>query len=172
MADVPADGATIGELVLRSNTLMKGYLKNQAATDESFDRGWFHTGDLAVMHPDGYVEIKDRAKDIIISGGENISSLEVEEALYRHPAIMEAAVVARPDPKWGESPCAFVTTSDARRRRAVALAPRMSSPGAVTISRITKYRARSSSDRCQRPRPAKFRNSSCASAPRSFRHDR
>ena len=114
MADVPADGVTIGELVLRSNTLMKGYLGNPAATAAVFDRGWFHTGDLAVMHPDRYVEIKDRAKDIIISGGENISSLEVEEALYRHPHIMEAAVVARPDPKWGESPCAFVTlTPDA-----------------------------------------------------------
>jgi fatty-acyl-CoA synthase len=109
MADVPADGATIGELVLRSNTLMKGYLKNPAATGEAFAQGWFHTGDLAVMHPDGYVEIKDRAKDIIISGGENISSLEVEEALYHHPHIIEAAVVACPDPKWGESPCAFVT---------------------------------------------------------------
>ncbi len=114
MADVPADGATLGELVLRSNTLMKGYLKNPEATGEAFKDGWFHTGDLAVVHPDGYVEIKDRAKDIIISGGENISSLEVEEALYRHPHIMEAAVVARPDPRWGESPCAFVTlTPDA-----------------------------------------------------------
>jgi 3-(methylthio)propionyl---CoA ligase len=114
MVDVPADGVTIGELVLRSNTLMKGYLDNPEATATAFERGWFHTGDLAVMHPDGYVEIKDRAKDIIISGGENISSLEVEEALYRHPHIMEAAVVARPDPKWGESPCAFVTlTPDA-----------------------------------------------------------
>jgi fatty-acyl-CoA synthase len=114
MTEIPADGVTIGELILRSNTLMKGYLKNPAATAEAFDQGWFHTGDLAVMHPDGYVEIKDRAKDIIISGGENISSLEVEEALYRHPHIMEAAVVARPDPKWGESPCAFVTpTPDA-----------------------------------------------------------
>ncbi len=109
MTDVPADGVTIGEVVLRSNTLMKGYLKNPAATEEAFEEDWFHTGDLGVMHPDGYVEIKDRAKDIIISGGENISSLEVEEALYRHPHIMEAAVVARSDPKWGESPCAFVT---------------------------------------------------------------
>ena len=109
MADVPADGATIGELVLRGNTVMKGYLKNPEATDEAFAGGWFHTGDLAVMHADGYVEVKDRAKDIIISGGENISSLEVEEALYRHPQVLEAAVVARPDPTWGESPCAFVT---------------------------------------------------------------
>jgi fatty-acyl-CoA synthase len=109
MADVPADGHTMGELVLRSNTLMKGYLKNPAATAAAFEHGWFHTGDLAVCHPDGYVEIKDRSKDIIISGGENISSLEVEEALYRHPAVMEAAVVAKPDPVWGETPCAFVS---------------------------------------------------------------
>ena len=109
MADVPADGSTLGELVLRSNTLMKGYLKNPAATSAAFEHGWFHTGDLAVCHPDGYVEVKDRSKDIIISGGENISSLEVEEALYRHPEVMEAAVVAKPDPVWGETPCACVT---------------------------------------------------------------
>ena len=109
MRDIPADGSTLGELVLRSNTVMAGYLKNSAATDAAFEHGWFHTGDLAVRHPDGYVEIKDRSKDIIISGGENISSLEIEDALYRHPQIMEAAVVARPDPVWGESPCAFVT---------------------------------------------------------------
>jgi fatty-acyl-CoA synthase len=109
MKDVPADGNALGELVLRSNTLMKGYLKNPAATEAAFEHGWFHTGDLAVRHPDGYVEIKDRSKDIIISGGENISSLEVEDTLYRHPHVMEAAVVARPDPVWGETPCAFVT---------------------------------------------------------------
>jgi len=109
MADVPADGSTLGELVLRSNTVMKGYLKNPAATATAFEHGWFHTGDLAVCHSDGYVEIKDRSKDIIISGGENISSLEVEEALYRHPEVMEAAVVTKPDPVWGETPCAFVT---------------------------------------------------------------
>src|SRR5579864_8581047 len=112
LRDLPADGATIGELLLRSNTLMKGYLKNPAATAEAFAGGWFHTGDLAVMHPDGYVEIKDRSKDIIISGGENISSIEVEEVLYRHPQVMEAAVVARPDPIWGETPCAFVTLKE------------------------------------------------------------
>jgi fatty-acyl-CoA synthase len=109
LAPVPADGATIGELMLRGNTVMRGYLKNPAATEDVFAGGWFHTGDLAVQHPDGYVEIKDRAKDIIISGGENIASLEVEEVLYRHPAVMEAAVVARPDAKWGETPQAFVT---------------------------------------------------------------
>ena len=106
---VPRDGRTLGEIMLRGNTVMKGYLKNPAATATAFSGGWFHTGDLAVWHADGYVEIKDRSKDVIISGGENISSLEVEEQLYRHPAVMEAAVVARPDATWGETPCAFVT---------------------------------------------------------------
>ena len=108
MRAVPRDGATIGEIMLRGHTVMAGYLDDQAATDQAFAQDWFHTGDLAVTHDDGYVEVKDRAKDIIISGGENISSLEVEEVLYRHPAIMEAAVVARPDPYWGEVPCAFL----------------------------------------------------------------
>ena len=106
---VPRDGTTLGEVMLRGNTIMKGYLKNATATHSAFANGWYHTGDLAVWHPDGYIEIKDRSKDIIISGGENISSLEVEECLYRHPQVMEAAVVARSDPHWGESPCAFVT---------------------------------------------------------------
>ena len=109
LAPVPRDGATLGEVMLRGNTLMKGYLKNPRATETAFAGGWFHTGDLAVWHPDGYIEIKDRSKDVIISGGENISSLEVEEALYKHPAVMEAAVVAKPDARWGETPCAFVT---------------------------------------------------------------
>ncbi len=112
MTPVPADGATIGEIMLRGHTVMKGYVKNPRATEEAFRGGWYHTGDLAVMHPDGYVEVKDRSKDIIISGGENISSLEVEEVLYRHPAIMEAAVVAKPDETWGETPCAFVTLKE------------------------------------------------------------
>ncbi len=106
---VPRDGATLGEVMLRGNTIMKGYLANPGATQAAFREGWYHTGDLAVWHPDGYIEVKDRSKDIIISGGENISSLEVEECLYRHPSVMEAAVVARPDEKWGETPCAFVT---------------------------------------------------------------
>jgi fatty-acyl-CoA synthase len=105
---VPRDGATIGEVMLRGNTIMKGYLKNQKTTDTAFAEGWYHTGDLAVWHPDNYIEIKDRAKDIIISGGENISSIEVEIALNRHPAVLMSAVVARPDEKWGETPCAFV----------------------------------------------------------------
>tara|TARA_R100000458_G_scaffold51362_3_gene52128 strand:+ start:216 stop:1862 length:1647 start_codon:yes stop_codon:yes gene_type:complete len=106
---VPADGATLGELVVRGNTVMKGYLNNPEATRAAFAGGWLHTGDLAVLHEDGYVEIKDRSKDIIISGGENISSLEIEEVLYQHPGVIEAAVVARPDPRWGETPHAFVT---------------------------------------------------------------
>ncbi|MFQ5773621.1 MAG: acyl-CoA synthetase [Kiloniellaceae bacterium] len=112
MAHVPRDGRTMGEIMLRGNTVMKGYLKNPSATREAFEGGWFHTGDLAVRHPDGYIEVKDRSKDIIISGGENISSLEVEEVLYRHAKVLEAAVVARPDAKWGESPCAFVALKD------------------------------------------------------------
>jgi fatty-acyl-CoA synthase len=109
LAEVPWDGETIGELMHRGNTVMRGYLKNPQETEKAFAGGWYHTGDLAVTHPDGYVEVKDRSKDIIISGGENISSLEVEEVLYQHPKVMEAAVVARPDETWGEVPCAFVT---------------------------------------------------------------
>ena len=109
LEDVPRDGETIGELMIRGNTVMKGYLKNPAATEEAFRGGWFHSGDLAVQHADGYIEVKDRAKDIIISGGENISTLEIEETLYRHPKVLEAAVVAKADEKWGETPCAFVT---------------------------------------------------------------
>jgi fatty-acyl-CoA synthase len=108
MAECPADGVTMGEIMFKGNIVMKGYLKNPKATQEAFAGGWFHTGDLAVMEPDRYVKIKDRSKDIIISGGENISSLEVEDAIYRHPAVLACAVVAKPDPKWGESPLAFV----------------------------------------------------------------
>jgi fatty-acyl-CoA synthase len=109
LAPTPRDGETIGEVFMRGNIVMKGYLKNPKASREAFAGGWFHTGDLGVMHPDGYIEIKDRSKDIIISGGENISTIEVESVLYRHPAVLEAAVVARPDTTWGETPCAFVT---------------------------------------------------------------
>jgi len=108
MIPVPWDGETMGEIMFRGNITMKGYLKNPAASAEAFAGGWFHSGDLAVMQPDGYVKIKDRSKDVIISGGENISSLEVEDVLYRHPAVLAAAVVAQPDAKWGETPCAFV----------------------------------------------------------------
>ncbi len=110
MAEVPADGQTMGEIMFRGNIVMKGYLKNPAATDKAFAGGWFHTGDLAALESDRYVKIRDRSKDIIISGGENISSLEVEDALYRHPAVLACAVIAKPDPKWGETPLAFVET--------------------------------------------------------------
>jgi fatty-acyl-CoA synthase len=112
-APVDRNGQSLGEIMWRGNTLMKGYLKNPAATAEAFAGGYYHSGDLAVWHDDNYIEVKDRSKDIIISGGENISSLEVEEVLYRHPAVMEAAVVAKPDAKWGETPCAFVTLKPA-----------------------------------------------------------
>ena len=108
MASMPADGTSMGEVMMQGNVVMKGYLKNPTATATAFAGGWFHTGDLGVKHPDGYVQLKDRSKDIIISGGENISSIEVEDALYKHPGIAAAAVVAKPDGKWGETPCAFV----------------------------------------------------------------
>ena len=108
MLPVPRDGKTMGEVMFRGNVVMKGYFRNEAATQEAFAGGWFHSGDLGVMHPDGYIQLRDRSKDVIISGGENISSIEVEEALYRHPAVAIAAVVAMPDEKWGETPCAFV----------------------------------------------------------------
>jgi fatty-acyl-CoA synthase len=108
MTPVPADGETMGEVMMRGNIVMKGYLKNKAATEEAFAGGWFHTGDLGVMHPDGYIQLKDRSKDIIISGGENISSIEVEDVLYKHAAVAYCAVVAKPDEKWGETPCAFI----------------------------------------------------------------
>ena len=108
MAPVPRDGETLGEVMFRGNVVMKGYLKNKAATEAAFAGGWFHSGDLGVIHPDGYIQLKDRSKDIIISGGENISSIEVEDALYKHPAVQVVAVVAKPDEKWGETPCAFV----------------------------------------------------------------
>jgi acyl-CoA synthetase (AMP-forming)/AMP-acid ligase II len=108
MASVPRDGVTLGEIVLRGSSVMKGYLSNPEANEQAFKGGWFLTGDVGVVHPDGYVEIKDRSKDVIISGGENISSVDVESALYGHPAVQEAAVVAMPHPHWGETPCAFV----------------------------------------------------------------
>ena len=109
MQPVPNDGESMGEVMFRGNVIMKGYLKNPKATKESFEGGWYHSGDLGVRHPDGYIQLRDRSKDIIISGGENISSIEVEDTLYKHPGILEAAVVARADEKWGETPCAFIT---------------------------------------------------------------
>ena len=157
---VPRDGGTMGEVMLRGNTVMKGYLDNEGATRAAFAGGWYHTGDLGVWHRDSYIEIKDRSKDIIISGGENISSLEVEECLYRHPHVMEAAVVARPDPNWGETPCAFVTLKPG----ATAFRSATSSSGAAPISRISRRRSASSSGHCRRRRPARSRSSCCASA--------
>jgi fatty-acyl-CoA synthase len=108
MTPVPPDGETLGEVMFRGNNVMKGYLKNKTATEEAMAGGWFHSGDLGVMYPDGYIQLKDRSKDIIISGGENISSIELEDVLYKHPAVQAASVVARPDERWGETPCAFV----------------------------------------------------------------
>jgi fatty-acyl-CoA synthase len=115
MRDVPADGQTMGEVVIRSNTVMAGYYEDPDATAHAFRGGWFHTGDLGVLHPDGYVELRDRAKDVVISGGENISTIEVEQALLRHEAVLEAAVVGIPDSRWGEVPKAFVTLKPGRQ---------------------------------------------------------
>ncbi len=117
MRDVPADGETMGEVVMRGNNVMKGYLDDEEATTKAFRGGWFHSGDLGVMHPDGYIELRDRAKDIIISGGENVSSIEVERVLLRHPDVVEAAVVGQPDDRWGERPRAYVTAAAGRRAR-------------------------------------------------------
>ena len=158
LAPVPWDGDTMGEIMFRGNVTMKGYLKNPEATAEAFAGGWFHTGDLAVVDPDGYVRIKDRSKDVIISGGENISSIEVEDVLYRHPAVEVAAVVARPDPKWGEVPCAFVQVKPGAQRvgsRDPQLLPR--APGPFQGAQIGGVLHAS-----RRPRPASCRNSCCA----------
>jgi fatty-acyl-CoA synthase len=121
MTPVKRDGEAMGEVMMRGNVVMKGYLKNKASTEKAFLGGWFHTGDLGVMHPDGYVQLKDRSKDIIISGGENISSIEVEDALYKHPAVLAVAVVAKPDDKWGETPCAFVELKPGQKATAAEL---------------------------------------------------
>ena len=115
MREVPRDGKTIGEIMIRGNVVMKGYFKDKDATNKAMKGGWFHTGDLAVMYTDGYVKIQDRSKDIIISGGENISSIEIENTIAKHPAVSLAAVVAKPDEKWGETPCAFVELIDGKK---------------------------------------------------------
>ncbi len=162
---VKHDGEAMGEVMMRGNVVMKGYLKNKASTDKAFAGGWFHTGDLGVMHPDGYIQLKDRSKDIIISGGENISSIEVEDALYKHPAVAAAAVVAKPDEKWGETPCAFVELKPGQRR-----ALRTSPHGARRTSPATRCRATWCSPRFRKPRPARSRNSSCARWRRRCRH--
>jgi fatty-acyl-CoA synthase len=149
MAECPADGTTMGEIMFKGNIVMKGYLKNPRATQEAFSGGWFHTGDLAVMEPDRYVKIKDRSKDIIISGGENISSLEVEDALYRHPSVLACAVVAKPDPKWGESPLAFVEVKSG-----------------AAVSQAIKCPKKFALKKFQKPLQAKYKNSNCANAPK------
>ena len=158
MQPVPADGQTLGEIMIRGNTVMKGYYRNKAATEDCFAGGWFHTGDLAVMHDDTYLQIKDRSKDIIISGGENISSVEIEGVLYKHPDVIAAAVVAQPDERWGEIPLRLHRVARRRRTR-----PRKALWNSVAItwpdSRFLKpccFR------NCQRPAPARFRNSCCA----------
>ena len=157
MERVPADGETLGEVMFRGNIVMKGYLKNKAATEEAFEGGWFHSGDLGVLHPDGYIQLKDRSKDIIISGGENISSIEVEDVLYKHPAVPSCAVVAKHDEKWGETPCAFVelTPGDGATNEEII---------AWCRERLARssVRATSYSPRCRRPPPARSRSSSCA----------
>ncbi len=131
---MPADGETMGEVMFRGNIVMKGYLKNKEATDEAFHGGWFHSGDLGVLHPDGYIQLKDRSKDIIISGGENISSIEVEDVLYKHPSVAVCAVVAKPDEKWGETPVRLRGTEAGQRPR-----PRKrSSAGAANGWRTTR----------------------------------
>jgi fatty-acyl-CoA synthase len=145
MEATPADGETIGEVMFRGNIVMKGYLKNRAASDEAFAGGWFHSGDLGVMHPDGYIQLKDRSKDIIISGGENISSIEVEDALYKHPSVASCAVVAKSDDRWGETPIAYVelkpgmnATEDEIVEHCRTLLARFKCPRSVIFAEIPK----------------------------------
>ncbi len=158
MQEVPHDGETIGEVMFRGNIVMKGYLKNEKATKEAFAGGWFHTGDLGVVDEYGYVLIKDRSKDIIISGGENISSVEVEDVLFKHPAILLAAVVAKPDTKWGEVPCAFVELKEGASASEAEII-------AFCREHMAPFKApnRWSSASCPKPPPARSRNSPCAS---------
>ena len=168
---VPADGETLGEVFFRGNIVMKGYLKNPTATEAALKDGWFHSGDLGVMHPDGYIQLKDRSKDIIISGGENISSIEVEDALYKHPAVAAVAVVAKPDEKWGESPCAFVELKPGRG----ATAEELLEHARKNISRATNARGTSCSRRSRRRARERSRSSSSGRWRRRSRdwlHDR
>ena len=159
----PRDGETMGEIMFRGNITMKGYLKNPAATEEAFRGGWFHSGDLAVMHPDGYVKIKDRSKDVIISGGENISSQEVEDVLHGHPAVMLAAVVAQPDPEVGRDAVRVHRAEGGR----LGDAPRRSSSSAARAWRASRRRRPWSSGPCPGPPPARSRSSCCARSARS-----
>ena len=155
MVPVPRDGETLGEVMMRGNVVMRGYLKNKKSTDAAFAGGWFHTGDLGVMHPDGYIQLKDRSKDIIISGGENISSIEVEDALYKHPAVQAAAVVAKPDDKWGETPCAFVELKPGAKATADDIIAHCR-----RILPATRCRATSCSAKCRRRARGRSRSSS------------
>ena len=159
MNDVPQDGETMGEVIMRGNNVMSGYFEDEAATESAFAGGWFHSGDLGVWHPDGNIELRDRGKDVIISGGENISSIEVEQAVVAHPAVLECAVIGIPHEHWGERPKAFVTLKEGPRRPS-----RSSSPSPATASRTTSARTRSSSVRCRRRRPGRSGSSSCANA--------
>ena len=143
--------------MMRGNVVMKGYLKNKAATEKAFAGGWFHTGDLGVMHADGYIQLKDRSKDIIISGGENISSIEVEDALYKHPAVAAAAVVAKPDEKWGETPCAFIELKPGTK----ATTDELMQWCKKHLASYKCPRAMWCSRRCRRRARARFRSSSC-----------
>ena len=170
MRDVPADGSTMGEIVMRGNNVMAGYSDDPEATAEAFRGGWFHSGDLGVMHPDGYVELRDRAKDIIISGGENISTIEVEQALASHPAVLEVAVVGVPDERWGERPKAFVVLKRRARRTRGELIDHVRSQIAHYKGPATSTSPPSS----RRPRPARSRSSCCATpsgpgAPAAYR---
>ena len=166
MKDVPADGETLGEVCMRGDNVMTGYYRDEEATAEAFKGGWFHSGDLGVVHPDGYVELRDRLKDVIISGGENIATIEVEQALAAHPSVSEVAVVAAPDERWGEVPVAFVTA--AARRGARAGASCRSSPAAGSRASRCPSGSRSSTS-CPRRARARSRSSSCASASASGR---
>ena len=160
MLPVPRDGETMGEIMFRGNIAMKGYLKNPKATQEAFAGGWFHTGDLAVMYPDGYMKIKDRSKDIIISGGENISSIEVEDVLYRHPAVLAAAVVAKPDRALGRDAVCLRRTQAGRAGDR----PRLSAIASGTWP-ASRCHAPSCSETCPRRPPARFRSSNCVAKP-------
>ena len=165
----PPTASASAKLVMRSNTIMRGYLKDEATSDHTLRNGWLHSGDLGVKHPDGYIEMKDRAKDIIISGGENIASLEIEEVLYSHPQVMEAAVVARPDDKWGESPCAFVTLKPDAEGKVERRGHHRLLPPAH--GGLQDPEAPSFSARCPRPRRARSRNSCCANRRGRFRSE-
>ena len=156
--EVPHDGQTMGEIVVRGNVVMHGYYNDPEATADAFRGGWFHTGDAAVVHPDGYVEIRDRLKDVIISGGENISSIEVEGVLLRHPAVQEVAVVGLPDEQWGEAPHAFVVLKPG----ATATEDELRQFAREHMAHFKVPRASTSCASCPRPRPARFRSTSCA----------